>query len=87
MPVSAGHEQSTALDVDAEKLEAQKKLVIRQLRVCVSACAPLVLLSVPCARRAAAQLLDDERKSPFNNFPKLNDRYLLLRLLGKGGFR
>ncbi len=82
----AGHEQSTALDVDAEKLEAQKKLVIRQLRVCFCVCAARMAVD-SVHPTAAVQLLDDERKSPFNNFPKLNDRYLLLRLLGKGGFR
>lgn len=29
---------------------------------------------------------NDERQSTFSNFPLLNDRYLLLNLLGRGGF-
>ncbi|CDF77593.1 Serine/threonine-protein kinase tousled-like, TSL [Chondrus crispus] len=29
---------------------------------------------------------NDERQSPFSNFPVLNDRYVVLNLLGRGGF-
>ncbi|ETO31573.1 hypothetical protein RFI_05551 [Reticulomyxa filosa] len=32
------------------------------------------------------RLMNDEKKSKFNDFPILHDRYLFLTLLGKGGF-
>lgn len=32
------------------------------------------------------RLVQDERNSKFNNFPILHERYLLLHLMGKGGF-
>lgn len=78
------------LQLEMEKLERERNLHIRELKRILNEDQVGFLslggaISLPCLRLINRSIILHPQ-SRFNNHPVLNDRYLLLMLLGKGGF-
>ena len=76
-----GLQEDANLQTELEKLEKERNLHIRELkRITAEDCSRFVSQHYSFPRITVFLTLS------FNNNPTLNNRYLLLHLLGKGGF-